>query len=89
MLTEVKEVLVKAHNSISKVKQYYVLLYCLYKILLNKLKHKRLDKELILQIAIKAVNNTTKLERLVLTLLVFKTYLRISSLTALFLLVLV
>jgi hypothetical protein len=34
---KVKEVLIKAYNSISKVKRYYILLRRLYKILQDKL----------------------------------------------------
>jgi hypothetical protein len=48
MLTEVKEVPVKAYNSISKVEKYYVPLWRLYKILRDKLKEENLNKELIL-----------------------------------------
>jgi hypothetical protein len=79
MSTEVKEVPVKAHNSISKVEKYHVPLRRLYKILRDKLKEENLNKELILQMAVKAINNTARPNGLVPTLLVFSAYLRLSS----------
>jgi len=75
----VKKVLVKAHNSISKVKQYYILLKHLYKILQDKLQDKKLNKELILQIVKKAINNIAKLDKLVLIILIFRLYSKIIN----------
>ena len=49
-----------------------MLLHCVYKIIFLKLKGA--SKELILQIAVKAVNNFTGLDRLIPILLVFSTY---------------
>ena len=46
MVIEVKEVPVEVHNSIRKVKKYYILLHCVYKII--SLKLKGVSKELIL-----------------------------------------
>ena len=43
----------------------------------DKLQDKRLNKEVILQIAIKAINNTIRPDKLMLTLLVFGLYLKI------------
>jgi hypothetical protein len=54
------------------VEQYYILLYYIYKII--SLKLKGVNKELTLQIAIKAVNNSAKLNRLIPILLIFNTY---------------
>jgi hypothetical protein len=65
-------VLVKAYNSISKVKQYYSLLQQAYKILSSELLSA--NKKAILQIIIKAVNDLAGLDGIVLTLLVFKAY---------------
>jgi hypothetical protein len=48
MLIEVKEVLVKAHNSVGLIERYYVLLRRVYKILKKKLKNKHINKEMIL-----------------------------------------
>ena len=41
---------------------------------------KNIQKELALQMAVKAINNTTSPNRLVPTLLVYRAYLRISNL---------
>ena len=38
IVIKVKEVPIKAYNSIKKVKWYYILLYCVYKIISLKLK---------------------------------------------------
>ena len=73
MVIKVKEVPIKAYNSIRKVKWYYILLHYIYKII--SLKLKGASKELTLQIAIKAVNDFTNLNRLIPILLVFSTYL--------------
>jgi hypothetical protein len=43
-------------------------------------KYKNIQKELALQMAIKAINNTASLDGLVPTLLVYRAYLRISNL---------
>ena len=67
-----KTVPVEAHQSIRKVKHYYTVLYCVYQIVSKKLPD--LNKEIALQIAIKAVNNIAGLNRLILTLLVFSTF---------------
>ena len=73
MVIEVKEVPIKTHNSVEKVEWYYILLYCVYKII--SLKLKGANKELTLQMAVKAINNSTSSDRLVFILLVFGTYL--------------
>jgi hypothetical protein len=65
-------VLVKAHNSIGKVERYYSLLRQAYKILSSELPSA--NKEVILQIAVKAVNDSAGLDGIMLTLLVFKAY---------------
>ena len=49
-----------------------MLLYRIYKII--SLKLKGVSKELILQIAVKAINNFASLDRLIPILLVFSTY---------------
>jgi len=72
MAIKVKKVPIKAHNSIRKVEQYYTLLYRAYKIISLKLENT--SKELILQIAIKAVNNSASLDGLIPILLVFSAY---------------
>jgi hypothetical protein len=67
---------VKAHNSISKVKQYYSLLQQTYKILSSKLLS--VNKKAILQITMKAVNDLAGPDGIIPILLVFKAYLRIT-----------
>ena len=46
MVIEVKEVPIKAYNSVRKVKQYYIPLYYIYKIIFLELKG--ISEELIL-----------------------------------------
>ena len=72
IIIKIKEVPVKAHNSIKKVEWYYIPLHRIYKII--SLKLKGISKELTLQIAVKAVNNFTGLDGLIPILLVFGTY---------------
>ena len=72
MVIKVKEVPIKAYNSIKKVKQYHMPLCYIYEIISSELKSA--SKELTLQIAVKAVNNSASLDRLVPILLVFGTY---------------
>jgi len=72
MAIKVKEVPIKAYNSIRKVERYYALLRCAYKIISLKLEDA--SKELTLQIAVKAINNSASLDRLIPILLVFGAY---------------
>jgi hypothetical protein len=48
MLIEVKEIPVKAYNSVGLVERYHALLRRAYKILKAELKDKHIDKEMIL-----------------------------------------
>jgi hypothetical protein len=48
MLIEVKEVPVKAYNSVGLVERYHVPLRCAYKILKAELKDEHINKEIIL-----------------------------------------
>jgi hypothetical protein len=63
---------VEAHNSIGKVERYYGLLRRAYKILGSELLSA--NKEAILQIAVKAVNDSAGPDGIVLILLVFEAY---------------
>jgi hypothetical protein len=72
MNINVKEVPVKAHNSIGKIKRYYGLLRQAYKILSSKLPSA--NKEAILQITVKAVNDSAGPDGIMPTLLVFEAY---------------
>ena len=67
-----KTVLVEAHWSIGKVEYYYTVLYCTYQIIFKELSD--LDKEMALQIAVKAVNNIAGPNGLILILLVFSAF---------------
>jgi hypothetical protein len=79
MLIKVKKVPVKAYNSIGLIKRYHALLRQAYKILKKELKDKHINKKIILQMAVKAINNSAKPDRIVPTLLVFSLYLRITE----------
>jgi len=72
MAIKVKEVPIKAYNSVGKVEQYYTPLRHVYKII--SLELKSASKELILQMAIKAINDSASLDRLIPILLVFSAY---------------
>ena len=67
-----KTVLVEAHQSIRKVEYYYIVLRRTYQIIFKELPD--LNKEIALQMAVKAVNNIAGLNGLVLTLLIFSTF---------------
>jgi hypothetical protein len=69
-------VLVKAYNSIGKVERYYGLLQQVYKILSSELLSA--NKEAILQMAVKAVNDLAGPDGIVPILLVFRAYLCIT-----------
>ena len=71
-MIKVKEVFVKAHNSIKKVEWYYIPLHYIYKIISSELKGA--SKKLTLQMAVKAVNDFINLDRLIPILLVFGAY---------------
>jgi hypothetical protein len=82
MLIEVKEVPVKAHNSVGLVERYHVLLRRVYEILKAELKDEHIDKEMILQMAVKAVNDSAGPDGIVLILLVFGLYPRMTEIDA-------
>jgi hypothetical protein len=79
MLIKVKEVPVKAHDSVGLVERYHALLRQAYKILKKELKDKHINKEMILQMAVKAVNNSAGPDEIVPTLLVFGPYPRMTE----------
>ena len=54
------------------MERYYILLRRIYKII--SLKLKGASKKLTLQMAVKAINNSTSLDRFISTLLVFGAY---------------
>ena len=69
-----KSVLVEAHWSVRLVEQAHPTLQRAYKIITDKLQGQGTTKEINLQMAVKAVNDTASLDSLVPTLLVFGTY---------------
>jgi hypothetical protein len=72
-------VLVKAYNSVGQVERYYAPLRHIYKIIQNKLKDKHINKEIMLQIAIKAINDSAGPNGIVPILLVFDAYSRLTK----------
>jgi hypothetical protein len=79
MLIKVKEVPVKAYNNVGLIERYHALLRCAYEIIKKELKNEHINKEMILQIAVKAVNDSARPDRIVPTLLVFGSYLRMTE----------
>ena len=73
-----KAVLVEAYNTISIVEQYYRLLRYIYQIITVEIPD--IDKDIVLQIAFKAINDITNPDKLVPTLLVFGTYPQMAKL---------
>ena len=67
-----KGVPVEAHNSIGIIKQYYGLLWYIYQIITIKIPD--INKDIALQMAFKAINDTTSPNKLVPILLVFSIY---------------
>ena len=79
MVIEIKEILIEAHNSVGKVERYYAPLWRAYEIIRDELVREQIEKDMVLQMAVKAVNDSTGPNRLVLTLLVFGAYPRMTS----------
>jgi hypothetical protein len=71
---------VEAHNSISIVKRYHGLIRRVYQIIVSEILE--LNKDIALQMAFKAINNSAGPDGLVLTLLVFEAYPKIVELDA-------
>jgi hypothetical protein len=78
MAISTKAVPVEAHWSVKLIKWGHLALQRAYQIIMDK--YKDIWKELALQIAIKAINDTAGPNRLVPTLLVYRVYLRMSNL---------
>jgi len=68
----IKGVPVKAYNSIKMVERYYSLLRRAYQIIITEIPE--INKEIGLQIALKAINDLAGPKGLVPTLLVFRAY---------------
>jgi hypothetical protein len=74
MAIRTKEMPIEAHNSMGKVERYHAPLQQAYEIIHDKIGSKQIDKEMILQMAIKAVNDTAGPNEIVPALLVFGAY---------------
>ncbi|KAI9035080.1 uncharacterized protein KD926_004645 [Aspergillus affinis] len=79
MSIEVKKIPVEAHNSVGKVERYHVPLRRAYEILREELKDEKIDREMILQMAVKAINDSAGPNGIVPTLLVFGAYPRMTE----------
>jgi len=78
---EVKEVPVEAHNSVGKVERYHGPVRRAYDIIKAEFQASgdKINKELILQMAFKAINDTAGPDGLVPTLLTFGAYPRMTE----------
>ncbi len=74
---DIKEVPVEAHNSIGKVERYHGPLRRAYEILTNELPST--NKDALLQMAVKAINDSAGPDGIVPTLLVFGAYPRLTK----------
>lgn len=79
MAIRTNEVPVEAHHSVGLVERYHMPLKRAYEIIAKELKGSILDKNILLQMAVKAVNDTAGPNGLVPTLLVFGAYPRITE----------
>jgi hypothetical protein len=68
---------IKAHSAIGKIERYHAPLRRAYNIISAEL-GASVDRDVILQIAIKAINNTISPDRIVSTVLVFGAYPRMT-----------
>ncbi|KAI0997331.1 hypothetical protein K3495_g10857 [Podosphaera aphanis] len=80
MAITTKEVPVEAHNSVGKVEIYHASLRRAYDILKNKLHGEKITKDMILQMAQKAVNDPAGQDGIIPTRLVFEAYPRMIDL---------
>jgi hypothetical protein len=72
-------VLIKAHNSVGQVKRYYTPLRHAYEIIQDELENEHINKEIMLQMAVKAINNSAGPDGIVPTLLIFGAYPRLTK----------
>ena len=77
MGTTIKSVPVEAYNSIGMVERYHGPLRRIYHIITSKIPG--IDKDMALQIAFKAINDSAGLDGLIPTLLVFGAYPRMTE----------
>jgi hypothetical protein len=79
MAIGIKEVPVEAHNSVGLVERYHAPLRRAYEIIQDELKDEHINKEMILQMAVKTVNDSAGPDGIVPTLLVFGAYPRLTE----------
>jgi hypothetical protein len=79
LVIETKEILVEAYYSVGKVKRYYSPLQQAYKIISKKFRGTNTSNKMKLQIVIKAINNSAGLDNIILILLVFGAYPRMTN----------
>lgn len=79
MAIGIKEVPVEAHNSIGLVERYHAPLRRAYEIIQDELKDEHISKEMMLQMAVKTVNDSAGPDGIVPTLLVFGAYPRLTE----------
>jgi hypothetical protein len=71
------QVPIEAHSAIGKIERYHAPLHRAYNIISAEL-GASVDRDMILQIAVKAINDTISPDRIMPTVLVFGTYPRIT-----------
>jgi hypothetical protein len=69
---------IETYNNMNKIKQYYILLYRVYKIICNKFQNNT-SAELALQIIVKTINDSVGPDGIISALLVFRAYPRITN----------
>ena len=79
-LVDIKVVPVESHNSIGKTERYHGMLRRAYEILRKQITKEEADDDSVLQMAVKACNDTAGPNGLVPTLLVFGAYPRMTTL---------
>jgi len=79
MAIDVQEVPVEAYNSIGKVERYHAVIRRAYEVIAVEIKRTATTPESILQMAVKAANDTAGPNGLIPTLLVFGAYPRIAK----------
>jgi hypothetical protein len=77
MSIKVKTISVEAHHSVEMMKRYHESLRRIYSIIIAKML--TIDFESVLQMSFKTLNDSTKLDDLISTLLMFETYLRMTD----------
>jgi hypothetical protein len=79
IIIQIKEILVEAYNLIGKVEQYHNLLRYVYKIICNKFRSTKTNSKISFQITIKTINDSAGPDSIILILLVFGAYPRITN----------